>query len=258
MYVTRCGIMRCRFWSDKKGWFQEVVCQSKMVEWINQRMGDIDFCFVLGSKFRRSQYVYFLLFVVSAVTLLNVMVSASRPKGSKKLTSAVSKAAKGEVPVNPVVTNLFEKWNITGSTITKDGWCLKEGMSHILDVDTSGRLLSLAQQTGLPGIYTLVEDASCRHDEGGVSANASRKPQDCFQSLCRIIAGQQLAGAAAKAVWMRLTSVADPLTPESISTLIGKGMEEHLRKPAGLSNSKARSIGALSDAFQSGDLSEEF
>jgi len=182
-------------------------------------------------------FISFCLLSLPRVTSLNVIMTASRLKGSKKLSTAVSKAAKGTVPVSLVVTGLFEKWNITGSTITRDGWCLKEGMSHILDVDTSGRLLSLAQQNGLPGIYTLVEDASCRHDEVGVSADARHKPQNCFQSLCRIIAGQQLAGASAKAMWMRLTSVADPLTPDSILTLIGKGMEEHLRKPAGLSNS---------------------
>ena len=186
------------------------------------------------------------------------MMTVSRLKGSKKLATAVSKTANATISINPVVANLFQEWKITGSTITKDGWCLKEGMSHILEVDASGRLLSLAQQKGLPGIYALVQDANCRHDEGDASKKASTKPQDCFQSLCRIIAGQQLAGAAAKAVWMRLNSVAKPLTPESILMLIGKGLEEHLRKPAGLSNSKARSIVALSDAFQSGDLSEEF
>jgi DNA-3-methyladenine glycosylase II len=162
--------------------------------------------------------------------------------------------AKSQVSV--FVEGLFRKAHLTGGTLTKGGWCLKEGMRHVLTTDTSGILLSVIQQKGLPAMISIVEDASCRHDEGALSLE--NKPQWCFESLCRIIAGQQLAGAAAKSVWNRLRSIADPLTPQSILALAEKGIDEHLRKPAGLSNAKARSIVALSGAFQSGDLSEDF
>jgi DNA-3-methyladenine glycosylase II len=155
------------------------------------------------------------------------------------------------------VEELFQKANVTGGTTTKGGWCLKEGMTHILETGASTRLLSLVQQKGLPRIYAIVEDATCRHEKETVSL-VDQHPSDCFQALCRIIAGQQLAGAAAKSVWMRLRSTANPLTPESILMLVEKGLEEYLRKPAGLSNAKTRSIVALSDAFRSGELSEDF
>jgi len=159
--------------------------------------------------------------------------------------------------IDPIVEELFRS-SLGSNTITKGGWCLQEGITHMLETDTSGRLLSLVQENGLPRTYSVVEDAVCRHEEKEDDNKSKHKPQDCFQSLCRIIAGQQLAGAAAKSMWIRLLSVAQPLSPESITTLAKKGMEEHLRKPAGLSNAKARSIVALSDTFLSGELSETF
>jgi hypothetical protein len=48
------------------------------------------------------------------------------------------------------------------------------------------------------------------------------------------------------------------LGEQQVRMLVEKGLEEYLRKPAGLSNAKARSIVALSDAFRSGELSEDF
>lgn len=179
-----------------------------------------------------------------------------------------------------VVTELFQTSGITNTT-TKGGWCLQEGMTRVLEADPSGMLLPIVQKQGLPAIYSIVEDAaSCRH-EANTTTNTTTttvtKPQNCFQSLCRIIAGQQLAGAAARAMWNRLNKViADSattkgsaggsrvnrshqaLTPEAILSLAELGVEEHLRKPAGLSGAKARSIVALAQAFADEDVTEAF
>ena len=46
-------------------------------------------------------------------------------------------------------------------------------------------------------------------------------PQNCFPLLCRIVAGQQLAGAAMLAIWKRLLeTVGNNLTPQSILDLV--------------------------------------
>jgi DNA-3-methyladenine glycosylase II len=50
----------------------------------------------------------------------------------------------------------------------------------------------------------------------------------------------------------------DLALPSVVLVLAKQGLEDHLRKPAGLSNAKARSIVALSEAFERGELSEEF
>jgi 3-methyladenine DNA glycosylase/8-oxoguanine DNA glycosylase len=93
---------------------------------------------------------------------------------------------------------------------------------------------------------------TCRHEHPDPQAD---QPQNCFQSLCRIVAGQQLAGAAARTVWLRLLDVTGcNLNPNTILELASKGFEEHLQKPAGLSKAKARSIMALAEAFQAGEL----
>ena len=173
---------------------------------------------------------------------------------------------------HPVVEEIFAKATIlpTASTTTKSGWCLREGLTHVLSVD-NGRLVPVVQQHGIPLLYgeLLGERVkTCRHENPD---GQSDRPQNCFQSLCRIVGGQQLAGAAARTIWLRLLDITDRnLTPDAVLDLASKGWEEHLQKPAKLSKAKARSIIALAEAFKAGEnrdscdkdspsgLSEEF
>jgi 3-methyladenine DNA glycosylase/8-oxoguanine DNA glycosylase len=87
-----------------------------------------------------------------------------------------------------------------------------------------------------------------------------KAPSTAFQSLCRIVAGQQLAGAAAQAVWKRLLETThENLTPTTILFLVeNEGLVDRLQKPAGLSLAKAKSIVDLAQHFLRGDLSDEF
>jgi DNA-3-methyladenine glycosylase II len=156
----------------------------------------------------------------------------------------------------------------SSSTITRSGWCLKEGLIHVMSAD-NGKLKPLVEEHGPPKIFTSLSTDHCRHDDNNNNTNDNSgeeaalynegAPKNCFQSLCRIVSGQQLAGAAARAVWNRLLQVTETdLAPIVVLALAKQGLEDHLRKPAGLSNAKARSIVALSEAFERGELSEEF
>ncbi len=164
-----------------------------------------------------------------------------------------------KVEPSSVVKELFHTAGISSGTITKGGWCLQEGMTHVLKADQSGQLVSIVRQRGLPSIYDLVDESmACRHEI------RPSKPQNCFQALCRIISGQQLAGTAARAIWDRLnnlvstTADCDGLTPGFVYKLAKRGIEEHLQKPAGLSRAKALSIVALAEAFENGELTDDF
>jgi len=197
-------------------------------------------------------------------------VATKTPVKKSKTTTATTATTTTTTtnPVSPLVEELLQKSGI-GHTTTKGGWCLKEGMAHVLEADASGQLLSIVQQKGLPAVYSIVEDAACRHRDDSATttnngANTSNKPQNCFQSLCRIIAGQQLAGSAARAMWHRLVRVVETstdeaqLTPNAILALAEQGFESQLQKPAGLSRAKARAIVALAEAFDRGNLTESF
>lgn len=203
----------------------------------------------------------------------------TRKRASMAIRACSNAATLAEqVATRAEVQQLFQSSGILGPTITKGGWCLQEGLTHILTADQTGRLLSIVKQHGLPNIYDIVQvPMSCRHDSSSTSPTTTTvvqpasTPQNCFQSLCRIIAGQQLAGAAARAMWVRLlhvvstaasaaptTTNAPNLNPGIVLHLAEQGVELHLQKPSGLSRAKAASIVALATAFESGELTEDF
>jgi len=140
-------------------------------------------------------------------------------------------------------------------TQTKGDWCLKEGLLHVCSAN-GGHLLPLLHQHGPPTYYHSLKD-HCKHSSS--PTDNMKAPSTAFESLCRIVAGQQLAGSAAQAVWRRLLETTnDNLTPETIVALTENGgLVDKLQKPAGLSLAKARSILDLSEHFMRGDLSEE-
>lgn len=142
-------------------------------------------------------------------------------------------------------------------SITKGGWCLKQGLTHVATAD-NGRLFELVESQGLPLFYYTL--SSCRHNSS--DDDMIKTPENSFQSLCRIVAGQQLAGKAARAIWNRLLETAQhDLAPKTILSLAGpdgKNLEAGLQKPSGLSRAKARSIFDLAQKFDAQDITETF
>ena len=138
-------------------------------------------------------------------------------------------------------------------TRTKGDLCIRSGLYHLMTTNNES-LLSLIVESGPPTIYHSVP---CRHSVENSAIQDLKKPSNCFESLCRIIAGQQLAGAAAQTVWKRLLETAmHNLTPDTIILLAKEDMAANLQRPAGLSGAKARSIVDLSQHFLSGKLSD--
>jgi DNA-3-methyladenine glycosylase II len=177
------------------------------------------------------------------------------------LTRKRGRGASSSTPltnVEVVVDKALQDAGIT-QTQTKGGdWCLKEGLVHACSVN-DGHLLPLVQQHGPPTFYHSLKE-HCKHSSS--PTDNLKAPSNAFQSLCRIVAGQQLAGAAAQAVWKRLLATTNHnLTPETILALVDdnndNGLVKNLQKPAGLSLAKAKSIVDLSNHFTRGDLSEE-
>ncbi|GAX17185.1 DNA-3-methyladenine glycosylase II [Fistulifera solaris] len=149
-------------------------------------------------------------------------------------------------------------------TKAKGGWCLREGLIHLAQVE-DGKILPLILQHGVPAFYSCVttERNRCRHE----ATQNLKDPVTCFESLCRTIAGQFVSGFSAQAAWKRLLeTTSNKLTPEHVLSLISDDstkinpelVETNLRKPAGLTKAKAASIVDLALHFQEGKLSEQF
>lgn len=149
------------------------------------------------------------------------------------------------------------------ATTTLDGWCLVDGLTHCASA-ADGKLLPLIEEHGPPSFYL----DHLKKIRGNGRSDASRR--DCyksFRSLCRIVAGQQLAGPAAKTIWRRLLEVVGSteddtsnLTPQRILSIAKGGesaVESNLRSPAGLSKTKARCIVDLARHYSEGHLSDE-
>lgn len=155
----------------------------------------------------------------------------------------------------------------TSNTITKSGWCLREGLRHIVSVDQRN-IAALMEKHGPPVFYDSIfqsptfkddnNDATAKKPDSNEAVSQLKAPSNCFQSLCRIVAGQQLAGSAAQAIWLRLLETSKPLTPDTILTLAEKGLEANLQKPSGLSLAKAKTLVDLANHFQQETLTEEF
>jgi DNA-3-methyladenine glycosylase II len=155
--------------------------------------------------------------------------------------------------VGEFIDNLLKQSHIYERTITKSGWCLREALLHIASSDTE-RWYPILSHHGAPSLYHSIP--SCRHED---AIQDMKRPLTCFESLCRIVAGQQLAGAAAQAVWNRLLLVTEPtLTPSKVLALNALGLVDNLQKPVGLSMNKARSIVGLAKKFDDGTLSDVF
>lgn len=145
------------------------------------------------------------------------------------------------------------------STKTRAGWCLLEGLCHVAYLENQ-LLLPRILHHGVPTFYLKNTGASrCRHD----ATQDLKDPQTCFQSLCRIIAGQFVSGKSAQASWKRLLALAESedttnetLTPEMIVSRYRNDIE-NFQKAAGLTRAKSKAILDLAERFADQRLSEE-
>ena len=118
------------------------------------------------------------------------------------------------------------------------------GLAHVAKAD-GGRLKAIIDEHGPPGYLEedVKEDSACG-------------------ALCRIVVGQQLAGAAAASIWRRTLGELCPRgfdRAELLSRAEGDdGFDEDTRSSCGLSRAKARAIVAVCRAFAAGDLSDAF
>lgn len=192
---------------------------------------------------------------------------------AKRVQAMIRGYLNKEGTTNNILTKNDDNILADVDTITRGNWSLLEGLIHVASVH-NGILLPIIEKNGPPSFYfsDMRNTAPCRHDGNG---KIKRMPNllnsdgcESFRILCRIISGQQLAGAAAKTVWSRLLETVGGtvdntslLTPEKILTIASKGedeIENSLRKPAGLSKSKAKSMIDLARHFETGNLSDSF
>jgi 3-methyladenine DNA glycosylase/8-oxoguanine DNA glycosylase len=178
------------------------------------------------------------------------------------------------------------------NTNTLGGWCLIDGLTHCASV-SGGVLAPVIKKYGPPFFYidhlqkinkilssvgggSGDEDPNCSvYVSSDYSTLDNKGKYRSFRNLCRIVSGQQLAGAAAKTIYSRLLSVVggsgggaekddddnttSTLTPEGVLSIIREGdMETDLRAPAGLSKAKCNCIVEIARNFQNGTLSDEF
>jgi|SRR5581483_3932487 len=87
---------------------------------------------------------------------------------------------------------------------------------------------------------------------GGVERPRDDIPDDHFGTLIRAIIGQQVSTAAARSMWLRLTSRFDGRTPTPSEILADD--PETLRTAAGLSHAKLRYLRSLAEHVADGSL----
>lgn len=153
---------------------------------------------------------------------------------------------------------------------TKSGWCLMEGIFQLVQASNTKSLVPLIEQHGLPGFYSCLQNKHPSRNSAKPRRHAAteniKDPSTCFQSLCRIIAGQFVSGVSAQAAWNRLVqTTGNELTPAKILELVadrrsnqGQNIEIGLQKPAGLTRAKAASIVDLAHHFDSGKITDHF
>ncbi|EGB11302.1 hypothetical protein AURANDRAFT_61681 [Aureococcus anophagefferens] len=117
------------------------------------------------------------------------------------------------------------------------------GLAHCAAAD-GGRLGEIVARCGFPDYLAkdVADDSACA-------------------ALCRIIVGQQLAGAAAAKIWARTSAALCPggFAAAAVAAAAGGAAElpDDLRQACGLSRAKAKAVVGVARAFLAGDLSDE-
>jgi len=169
-------------------------------------------------------------------------------------------------------------------TRTLGGWCLVDALVHCANA-SDGILAPLILKHGPPLAY--VDHLQKQNQDSGTptktkpkkSVSSGKQDYPSFRSLCRTVAGQQLAGAAANTIWRRLLEAVtdagvedlqqscweDPSSPTltgfTPDSLLAKAKTaaatETLRTTAGLSRAKCDCIVAIAKSFKDGFLTED-
>jgi DNA-3-methyladenine glycosylase II len=182
-------------------------------------------------------------------------------------------------------SSVTETWSaiiesLPSQTNTKAGWCLRQGLLHVRDNDTTASNLGpIIHLYGIPSFYQTVQpkfvrqqetddaaasiaasitDTDAENDIAATTMTAHDEPRTCFASLCRIVVSQFVSNKAANVAWKRLLRTVT-MTPQAVLTLTKSGgpMEIVFQQPAGLTKNKALTIVDLAQRFVDGRLSEE-
>ena len=155
--------------------------------------------------------------------------ASSKHQNDDTLSSQHDEAfLKKTVEVNAASTiekmSVAEQINALAEAKARSGWRLRDGLTHVAAAN-GGVLLPLMERHGLPTCFTADTATSDRRSgssknsgsKGQASSNSASsdpaaiatavKPpvkETAYLGLCRIIVGQQLAGAAAQAVSVKL------------------------------------------------------
>jgi DNA-3-methyladenine glycosylase II len=152
-----------------------------------------------------------------------------------------SKVAKRRAAATPKAKSKRAAATTPASSSHTPAWAAA-GLAHVAKAD-GGRLKKIIDQHGPPGYLEeqVAEDSACG-------------------ALCRIVVGQQLAGAAAASIWRRTLGELCPRGFDRAQLLSraegADGFDEDTRSSCGLSRAKARAIVAVCQAFAAGDLSD--
>lgn len=109
---------------------------------------------------------------------------------------------------------------------------LDKALRHFKKVDRRLRAAALPHRGSLPK-----------------ELSALRTSAKLFSRLCRSVVGQQLGGAAARAIWKRVEAASADVTPERIS-----GIAPRTLRACGLSGAKVKTLKAIARATLDGSL----
>lgn len=198
-----------------------------------------------------------------------------------------------EIKIKGDDSNINHTNNTTVDMRTLGGWCLVDALFHCANA-SDAILAPLILKHGPPSFYLDYLRKQTEATKKTSPRITSYEEYPSFLSLCRTVAGQQLAGAAAETIWRRLVGVVvgttaeietagvyafstpslQAFTPRALLAVVenqtadeNKNKDnnatividtELLRKPAGLSNTKCNCIVAIARCFEAGTLSEAF
>jgi 3-methyladenine DNA glycosylase/8-oxoguanine DNA glycosylase len=155
--------------------------------------------------------------------------------------------------VNPEVVNLIQRTQTLPAT--RGHWRIHDAISHLARVEP--RFVDLFTKHELPSVYVDYNKAA---DGGMPTVDSWSDPP--FAILTQTIVSQQLSGASAKSVWHKFLACFDLqegrfLRPEMVKKCTINVVTDELgkrkilvnEKPSGLSESKAKYVQSLTDAF---------
>jgi DNA-3-methyladenine glycosylase II len=201
----------------------------------------------------RARIRLYTIIVLRALVALAAMApkrraaSALAPATPTKRRAAAPKAAASAAPTPtkappPAEAAAAVAALVASAPASAPAWA-GPGLAHCAAAD-GGRLGEIVARCGFPDYLAkdVADDSACA-------------------ALCRIIVGQQLAGAAAAKIWARTLAALCPrgFAAAAVAAAAGGAAElpDDLRQACGLSRAKAKAVVGVARAFLAGDLSDE-